>query len=110
MIDLHVGNPVVRGSLTVFPLFHRAAVAEPGYVLHGVEVAERAGAPVVSELVAARPWERRLTTAAVDAVGREAVPTPGHRARRFVRRARAGVGVRAPARRGRTVHVTAVAV
>lgn len=51
--DVHVGNPVVRGALTVFPVFNGAAVEERGYELHGpsIEVAERAGAPVVGELV-----------------------------------------------------------
>ncbi|HXV94891.1 MAG TPA: DUF6569 family protein [Pseudonocardia sp.] len=51
--DVHVGNPVVRGALTAFPVFNGAAVAERGYELHSssIEVAERAGAPVVGELV-----------------------------------------------------------
>jgi hypothetical protein len=52
-LDLHVGNPVVRGALTLFPVFRGDAVAEPGYVLHdpALTVTERAGTPVVDELV-----------------------------------------------------------
>ncbi|GAA1200040.1 ARPP-1 family domain-containing protein [Pseudonocardia alaniniphila] len=53
LADVHVGNPVVRGALTVFPVFNGAAVEKRGYDLHApwIEVAERAGAPVVGELV-----------------------------------------------------------
>lgn len=51
--DIHLGNPVVRGSLTVFPVFNGAAVARPGYRLDtsALVVAEREGAPKVDELV-----------------------------------------------------------
>src|SRR4051812_30753080 len=51
--DVHVGNPVVRGALTVFPVFNGTAVKERGYKLHttSIQVAEKAGAPVVGELV-----------------------------------------------------------
>jgi len=49
-MDVHVGNPVVRAALTVFPVFNGAAVADAGYALGGVLVAERADA-VVGELV-----------------------------------------------------------
>lgn len=49
-MDVHVGNPVVRGALTLFPVFNGAAVADAGYALGGVLVAERADA-VVGELL-----------------------------------------------------------
>ncbi|MBW0089625.1 hypothetical protein I4I77_08460, partial [Pseudonocardia sp. KRD-188] len=45
-MDVHVGNPVVRGALTVFPVFNGAAVADTGYALGGVVVAERSDAAV----------------------------------------------------------------
>ena len=52
-MKLHVGNPAVREGLTVFPVFDGEAVVEAGYHLGGsaVAVEERAGAPVVGELV-----------------------------------------------------------
>lgn len=52
-MDLHVGNPVVRGALTLFPVFNGEAVRSRGYDLGGgsLRVAERAGTPVVEELV-----------------------------------------------------------
>jgi hypothetical protein len=50
-MELHVGSPVVRGGLTVFPVFAGGAQAVAGYTLGGVEVAERAGTPVVDQLV-----------------------------------------------------------
>ncbi|MGD9525540.1 MAG: DUF6569 family protein [Pseudonocardia sp.] len=51
--DIHLGNPAVRGPLTVFPVFNGAAVARPGYRLDhaALAVAEREGAPRVDELV-----------------------------------------------------------
>lgn len=69
-MDLHVGNPVVRGALTLFPVFNGEAVHTRGYDLgaSALEVAERAGAPVVGELVVTNrgrrparraPWPRR---------------------------------------------------
>lgn len=52
-MELHVGNPAVRGGLTVFPVFDGDAVGSRGYDLGGaaVEVSERAGSAVVGELV-----------------------------------------------------------
>lgn len=52
-MDLHVGSPVVRGALTLFPVFNGEAVTARGYDLGvgALEVAERAGSPVVGELV-----------------------------------------------------------
>ncbi|MEJ8279412.1 ARPP-1 family domain-containing protein [Pseudonocardia spirodelae] len=52
-MELHVGSPVVRGGLTLFPVFNGAAVSGRGYDLGAgsLEVAERAGTPVVAELV-----------------------------------------------------------
>jgi hypothetical protein len=52
-MELHVGSPAVRGGLTVFPVFNGEAVAARGYDLGGpsITVEERAGAPVVDELV-----------------------------------------------------------
>ncbi len=54
LLDLHVGRPVHRGALSIFPVWNGNAVADTGYDLHSpqVRVEERAGAPVVSELVA----------------------------------------------------------
>ena len=31
LLDLHLGRPVVRGALTVFPVWNGAAVASRGY-------------------------------------------------------------------------------
>lgn len=82
-MELHVGSPAVRGGLTVFPVFNGGAVARRGYDVAGssVTVAERAGAPVVGELVVtnrgARPalvcegelleggWQHRVAAATV---------------------------------------------
>ncbi len=52
-MEIHVGGPTVRGGLTVFPVFNGAAVNSRGYDLGGasITVEERAGAPVVGELV-----------------------------------------------------------
>ncbi|WFG42355.1 ARPP-1 family domain-containing protein [Pseudonocardia alni] len=52
-MDLHVGNPMVRGALTLFPVFNGGAVRGRGYDLGGgsLHVAERAGTPVVDQLV-----------------------------------------------------------
>lgn len=52
LLDLHLGQPVHRGALSVFPVWNGRAVSEAGYDLHAVTITERAGAPVVSELVA----------------------------------------------------------
>ncbi|MBW0096638.1 hypothetical protein I4I73_11640, partial [Pseudonocardia sp. KRD-184] len=56
-MDVHVGNPVVRGALTVFPVFNGAAVADTGYALGGVVVAERSDA-AVGELLVTNTGER----------------------------------------------------
>ncbi|QJY49831.1 ARPP-1 family domain-containing protein [Pseudonocardia broussonetiae] len=56
-MDVHVGNPVVRGALTVFPVFNGAAVADTGYALGGVVVAERRDA-AVGELLVTNPGDR----------------------------------------------------
>lgn len=52
-MDLHVGNPMVRGALTLFPVFNGGAVRGRGYDLGGgsLHVEERAGTPVVDQLV-----------------------------------------------------------
>ncbi len=52
-LDLHLGRPVVRGALTVFPVWNGAAVTARGYDLGSgaLRVEERTGAPVVAELV-----------------------------------------------------------
>jgi len=52
-LDLHLGRPVTRGSLTIFPVWNGHAVSARGYDVHsaGLSVAERAGSPVVGELV-----------------------------------------------------------
>lgn len=52
-MDMHVENPLVRGALTVFPVFNGQAVTARGYDLGtgSPEVTERAGAPMVTELV-----------------------------------------------------------
>lgn len=53
LLDLHVGRPVHRGALTLFPVWNGRAVASPGYDLSSphVEVAERSGAAMVEQLV-----------------------------------------------------------
>jgi hypothetical protein len=58
LLELHLGQPVHRGALSVFPVWNGNAVADPGYDLHSVEVAERTGAPVVGELVATNTGTR----------------------------------------------------
>jgi hypothetical protein len=52
-MEFHVGSPAVRGGLTVFPVFNGEAVAARGYDLESasITVEERAGAPVVGQLV-----------------------------------------------------------
>ncbi|MER5674834.1 ARPP-1 family domain-containing protein [Pseudonocardia alni] len=91
-MDLHVGNPVVRGALTLFPVFNGGAVRGRGYDLGGgsLRVAERAGTPVVDQLVVTnrgpRPalltegelltggWQNRVVTRSVlVGAGRSAV-------------------------------------
>ncbi len=53
LLDLHLGRPVHRRALSVFPVWTGAAVVTRGYDLRGdhVRVAERAGAAVAEELV-----------------------------------------------------------
>ena len=49
----HLGRPLVRDGLTLLPVWNGVAVTRRGYDLHSqhLAVAERAGQPVVSELV-----------------------------------------------------------
>ena len=60
LLDLHLGRPVHRGALTLFPIWNGHAVSARGYDLAddrlGVE--ERAGAAVVAELVVTNPGHR----------------------------------------------------
>ena len=53
LLDLHLGRPLTRGALSLFPVWNGAAVAVRGYDLRTprLSVAERAGSPVVGELV-----------------------------------------------------------
>ena len=53
LLDLHLGRPVTRGGLTLFPIWNGRAVTRRGYDLQSahVTVSERSGAAVVSELV-----------------------------------------------------------
>lgn len=53
LLDLHLGRPISRGGLSLFPVWNGAAVAARGYDLRSaqVSVAERTGSPVVGELV-----------------------------------------------------------
>jgi hypothetical protein len=53
LLDLHLGRPLHRGGLSLFPVWNGRAVTRRGYDLNGsgVCVEERAGAPVVGELV-----------------------------------------------------------
>ncbi len=60
LLDLHLGHPVHRGALTLFPVWNGRAVATRGYVLADgvVHVAERDGSAVVAELVVTNPAAR----------------------------------------------------
>lgn len=52
LLDLHLGRPVHRGALTLFPVWNGRAVGGRGYdAISAVAVAERAGSPVVGQLV-----------------------------------------------------------
>jgi len=53
LLDLHLGRPLTRGALTVFPIWNGHAVTARGYDLAGsaLSVTERAGSAVVEELV-----------------------------------------------------------
>lgn len=52
-LDLHVGRPLHRGALTVFPVWNGRAVTRRGYDVTSahLEVSERAGQPLVDQLV-----------------------------------------------------------
>ena len=60
ILDLHLGRPRHRGSLTLFPIWNGRAVATRGYVLADgvVQVAEREGAAAVEQLVVTNPAPR----------------------------------------------------
>ena len=59
LLDLHLGRPLTRGSLTLFPVWNGRAVSARGYdVGGGLAVTERSGAPVVGELVVANGGSR----------------------------------------------------
>ncbi len=53
LLDLHLGKPLTRGALTIYPIWNGQAVTARGYNLttQHLEVAERAGSAVVEELV-----------------------------------------------------------
>jgi len=53
LLDLHLGRPLTRGALTVFPIWNGNAFTARGYDLAGsaLSVTERAGSAVVEELV-----------------------------------------------------------
>ncbi|MEV6872237.1 DUF6569 family protein [Amycolatopsis sp. NPDC051128] len=52
LVDMHVGRPVTRGALSLFPIWSGTAVTSPGYAVHAAEVsvAERPDTPSVAEL------------------------------------------------------------
>jgi hypothetical protein len=51
-MELHVGSPVARGGLTVFPVFSGEARPASGYEIGmALQVEERSGTPVVGEVV-----------------------------------------------------------
>ena len=60
LLDLHVGRPAHRGALTLFPVWSGRAVAARGYTLAAgiVEVGERAGSPLVEQLIVTNPTGR----------------------------------------------------
>ena len=53
LLDLHLGKPLTRGALTLFPIWNGAAVTTRGYDLGtgNLAVSERAGHAVVAELL-----------------------------------------------------------
>jgi hypothetical protein len=53
LLDIHLGRPITRGALTVFPLWNGAAVASRGDDVSSADltVEERAGLAVVTELI-----------------------------------------------------------
>lgn len=60
LLDLHLGRPVTRGALTVFPVRNGAAVQSRGYDVSSAKLAveERAGHAVVAELVITNQGQR----------------------------------------------------
>ena len=52
-LDVHVGRPLVRGGLTLFPVWNGRAVTSRGYDVHSpaVQVQELAAGPSVGQLV-----------------------------------------------------------
>lgn len=60
LLDLHLGRPIVRDALTVFPIWNGAAVTTRGYDLSSASltVEERTGHPVVAELVVTNTGRR----------------------------------------------------
>ena len=60
LLDLHLGRPLVRGGLTLFPVWNGAAVATRGYDLRStlLTVGEHAGSPVVEQLVVHNSGDR----------------------------------------------------
>lgn len=60
LIDAHVGRPLHRGALSLFPVWNGHAVPSRGYVLAAgtVQVAERSGSPTVEQLVVTNPSDR----------------------------------------------------
>ena len=52
LLDLHLGRPLTRGGLTIFPVFNGAAVEARGYDLRSSQLTVREhGSPTVDELV-----------------------------------------------------------
>ncbi len=53
LLDLHLGKPLSRGALTIFPVWNGHAVMVPGYDVEtdSLSVSERPGSAVVGELV-----------------------------------------------------------
>jgi hypothetical protein len=60
LLDLHLGRPLVRGGLTLFPVWNSAAVAARGYDLRSsrLSVSEHADLPVVEQLVVRNAGDR----------------------------------------------------
>lgn len=88
LLDLHAGRPAHRGALTLFPVWNGRAVATRGYALAAgsVEVSERAGSPVVEQLVVGNPAARPALVLDGDLlpggqqhrVARQSVMVPAH--------------------------------
>jgi len=59
-LDLHLGRPLTRGALTVFPVWNGHAVTSRGYDVTSAQliVEERAGHAVVAELVVTNAGRR----------------------------------------------------